>query len=195
MVDNTLLNMDDFNDDIIPNSIISNKYDDEIDISETKAQNRLMQLQQLISQFEYRLAGGMWKSNGEKMYWGGNALAGEEVIQKVTELLHAYSREIVLLMNISTIEWAEQMYTVMYDAVRLLTRSHDSAMEHSNEIFRSTYDLFKNIGHIVCNSNFREFAETFYGLSQKDDNFNDNFNNNNNNNFNNGGNNGMDRKI
>jgi len=41
MVDNTLLNMDDFNDDIIPNSIISNKYDDEIDISETKAQNRI----------------------------------------------------------------------------------------------------------------------------------------------------------
>lgn len=159
------LTFDDFSDDLLSGSTVTDKMEDEIDISETKSNTRFMQLQQVMVQLEYRLSGGMWKSNGEKMHFVGSCLAGEDAIQKIILIVASYSREIMLMMDINRYDWAEQMFKTMSEVVSVLTKTKDSSMEHASEIFRAVYDTMKNIGNLVCNSNFQDMMKPQFGIS------------------------------
>ena len=59
-------------DDIDFDSVdLLKNYEEEIDVSESKMANKSMQIQQLISHFEYRLLGYVWTSNAEKYKYTG----------------------------------------------------------------------------------------------------------------------------
>ena len=150
---------------------VINNYDDEIDVSETKLENKSMQIQQLISHFEYRLLGFMWKSNAEKYYYTGKTLMGDESVQKVMLLLHPFSREVLLISNKSDFNWHKQLLRTRLEMVNLLTKAIDVDVKDMKEIWRSYTNLLFNIGDIILNKNSQEFLKSYFNMENNQDDF------------------------
>lgn len=146
-------------------SFIDN-YDDEIDVSENKLETKVMQMQQLISHFEYRLLGYMWKSNAEKYYYTGKPLMGDDSIQKVMLLLHPFSREILLISNKKEYTWQKQLLRTRLELINLITKAVDVDIADSKEIWRSFTNLLFNIGDIIVNNNSKDFVAEFFNFDK-----------------------------
>ena len=132
---------------------IVNTYEDTIDVSENKLANKSLEIQQLISHFEYRLLGYMWKSNAEKYYYTGKTLMGDESLQKVMLLLHPFSREVLLISNKKDMGWQKQLLRTRLELINLLTKAIDVDVKDLREIWRSYSNLLFNIGDIIINKN------------------------------------------
>lgn len=160
-----------YDDDLFNDTVkLSDKFDDEIDVGENKLATKSMQIQQLISHFEYRLLGYMWKSNGEKYYFTGNPLMGDESIQKTMLLLHPFSREVLLISNKQDFMWQKQLLRTRLEMAALLTKAVDVHINDSKEIWRSFSNLLFNIGDIIVNKNSQEFLKGFFKFEQPNNN-------------------------
>jgi len=164
----------DFSDDLISGSKITDRFEDDIDVSESKTSNRITQLQQLISHFEYRLMGYKWKSNGEHFYFSGEPLAGESTIQQIIGLLHPYSREIIMISNKPDDEWQSQLLKDRLAFSDIVTKAPDVPANNLKVIWRMFSDIMFNIGHIIGGENSKKFLEGYFGIDRGN---NDNYDN------------------
>lgn len=142
------------------------KYDDSIDVSQNKLKDKTTEIQKMISEYEYRLRGYLWESNGSNMFYQGNVLAGDSVIQKIILLLHSFSKEIIMISNKSKHSWAKQLYRTSYQLISILTREIESPAESYKVIFYSFYNTMQNIGDIIMNNNSKDFLSKMFGFEQ-----------------------------
>jgi hypothetical protein len=142
------------------------RYEDSIDVSQNKLRDKATEIQKMISEYEYRLRGYVWESNGQNMYYQGNVLAGEMVIQKIILLLHSFSKEIILISNKSKETWAKQLYRTSYQLISILTRDIESTAESYKVIFYSFYNVMQNIGDIIGGNNSKDFLSKMFGFEQ-----------------------------
>lgn len=156
--------MDFDNDDLLTGSKDIDKFEDEIDVSESKTSNRVTQLQQLISHFEYRLMGFKWKSNGEHYYYAGEPLAGEDTIQQIIGILHPFSREIIMISSKKDYEWQLQMLKDRLEIAAILTKAADTKSSNLKLIWRMYSDMIFNIGHIIGGDNSLNFLKGYFGI-------------------------------
>lgn len=148
-----------------------NNYEDTIDVSQNKLVNKSLEIQQLISHFEYRLLGYMWKSNAEKYYYTGKTLMGDESLQKVMLLLHPFSREVLLISNKKDMGWQKQLLRTRLELVNLLTKAIDVDVKDLREIWRSYSNLLFNIGDIIINKNSQDFLSKVFGIDKQAEGF------------------------
>lgn len=142
------------------------KYDDSIDVSQIKLKDKTTEIQKMVSEYEYRLRGYVWESNGQNMYYQGNVLAGEVVIQKIMMLLHSFSKEIILISDKSSKNWAKQLYRTSYQLISILTRDIESTADNYKVIFYSFYNVMQNIGDIIGKNNSKDFLSKMFGFEQ-----------------------------
>jgi len=140
---------------------------DEIDISQNKLENKTFEIQKIISEFEYRLHGYMWKENGNKLSYDGNALAGEVVIQKIILLLHSFSKEIIMISNKKSETWAKQQFLTGITIVEILTKEQESIASNYKAIVISCFNTLKNIGDVICNDNSKDVLKSFFGIGKE----------------------------
>ncbi len=144
---------------------------DEIDLNSTKLENKTFEIQKLISEFEYRLHGYMWKNNGEKMGYEGNALCGEKVIQGLILLLHAFSKEIILISSKNKESWAKQQWITCTQMNRLLFNSYGEVPSKNYMVISMTFfSIMKNIGDIINASNSKNMLRDFFGMNKEENN-------------------------
>lgn len=146
------------------------RYPDEVDVSQNRLESKTFEVQKLISEFEYRLLGYEWKSNGERMSFTGNPLAGNEVIQKVMIILHAFSKEIILIADVDKFSWARQKKRVADRINALLLKNLDSIADNYLEIFQSYFELLSNLGFILMNNNSKNILRDFWGFNSNNEN-------------------------
>ena len=158
---------DNYNDDFdFFGSRNNYKYDDMIDVSQNKLKDKTTEIQKIVSEYEYRLRGYVWDSNGTNMFYQGNVLAGDIVIQKIILLLHSFSKEIILISNKNKFTWAKQLYRTSYQLISILTREIESVAENYKVIFYSFYNVMINIGDIIGNNNSKEFLSKMFGFTE-----------------------------
>ena len=148
-----------------PNSI--SQYDDDIDVEETKLANKSLQIKELISQFELRLYGYMWKGNADKYYYTGKSMMGDDSIQKIMLLLHPFSREVILISNKKDYTWAKQLLRTRLQMINLTTKAIDVEAKNLYEIFRSFSNLLFNIGDVIVGKNSQDFLKGFFHITDE----------------------------
>lgn len=141
----------------------------ELDISESKIENKTLRMQELITQFEYRLKGYMWKSNGEKYYYTGDALLGEKTIQEVMLLLYPFSREINMISNKTSHGWEVQKLRTRITLAKILFYAHDSNAQKFDIVWRSFSNLLTNIGDIIVGKNSQGYLKSLFTKDNEDD--------------------------
>lgn len=146
-----------------------NQYEDEIDVSESKLENKTLRMQEMITQFEMRLLGFMWKSNGEKYYYTGDTLLGDKSIQDVMFLLHPFSREINMISNKTDFNWQKQKLMTRLSLIQILVPAVDGNVKKFRIIWRSFSNLLSNIGDIIVGKNSQNFLGKIFGNDENDD--------------------------
>jgi len=142
---------------------------DSVDLNSNKLENKAFEIQKMISEFEYRLHGYMWMSNGEKMGYEGNALCGEKVIQEIILLLHPFSKEILMISSKSKESWAKQQYLTCTQMNRILFNSHgEIPSKNYMAVALSFFNLMKNIGDIINASNSKNMLRDFFGMDKNE---------------------------
>lgn len=164
--DDDLVSDDDLDTD--NNSNFDDSFDfeaeNEIDVSNNKLENKTFGIQTMISDFEYRLRGFNWKSNGEKYVYCGNPLAGKKTIQKIILLLDPFSKTVNMIGNKKNYTWQKQLLRTRLALASILTNAYDSDLKNYKEIWRTFSNLMFNIGDIILDKNSQNILKGFLGV-------------------------------
>ncbi len=152
------------NNDLVDSPIIQ---EDNIDVSDSKLENKTFNLQPMINQFEYRIRGYSLKNNGETLEFKGNVLMGVESISGAATLLQPFSREINMISNKKELKWAFQNYKTRGDFNRALLKNYDIPARNIPILWRTFSNLFDNVGDIIVNKNSAEQLNDFFGMGKQ----------------------------
>lgn len=140
--------------------------ENEIDVSNTKLENKTFGIQSIISDFEYRLRGFNWKANGDKYVYCGNPLAGKKTIQKIILLLDPFSKAVNMISNKKNYTWQKQLLRTRLALASILTNAYDSDLKNYKEIWRTFSNLMFNIGDVILEKNSQKMLSGFFGIGE-----------------------------
>lgn len=146
---------------------LDDDYENEIDVSNAKLENKTFGLQSMISDFEYRIRGFNWKSNGDKYFYGGNPLAGKKTIQKIMLLLDPFSKSVNMIGNKKNYTWQKQLLRTRLALASILTNAYDSDLKNFKEIWRTFSNLMFNLGDVILEKNSQEMLKSYFGIGDE----------------------------
>lgn len=146
------------------NKFLLDDYEREIDVGNTKLENKTFGIQSMISDFEYRLRGFNWKANGDKYVYSGNPLAGKKTIQKIILLLDPFSKTVNMIGNKKNYLWQKQLLRTRIALASILTNAYDSDIKNFKEIWRTFTNLMFNIGDVILEKNSQKILKGFFGI-------------------------------
>lgn len=139
----------------------------EIDVSNNRLESKTFAIQNMISDFEYRLRGFNWKANGEKYIYKGNPLAGSKTIQKIILLLDPFSKAVNMIGNKKNFNWQKQLLRTRIALASILTTAYDSDVKNFKEIWRTFSNLMFNIGDIILEKNSQNIIKGYFGIGEE----------------------------
>lgn len=161
---------DDYDDGENYNAGDSVSNSNRIDVAENKYENKVFQLQQMITHFEYRLKGYSLTANGDNYYYTGDALIGRKTIIDIMMLLHPFSREINMISNKQSFSWEMQKLRTRLSFIRLVTKSPEADMQKAEIIWRSFSNILTNIGDIIVGKNSQGMINNLFGMGDTSNN-------------------------
>ena len=160
------LNMDDELGGGINNDLIDDD-EREIDVASSKLSSKVFSIQSIISHFEYRLRGFIWKANGDKYVYCGNPLAGKKTIQNIILLLDPFSKTVNMIGDKKDYTWQKQLLRTRLELASILTNAYDSDLKNFKVIWRTFSNLMFNLGDVILGKNSRSMLEGIFGIGEK----------------------------